>query len=167
MNGTKNSPDCNTASLLPQFAFDMSKEKLNRYSVVMLYTELEHRSLQLSRYLRFDKNYIDLYSWYFVHSFVTWFFKKNYIDKDFKCQVCVWWGVWVHISKTYQFLSASFRNLTNAINSTYYQAFTMRNVWESVVSEAWRGSPFILAGHTMQPDRILNRILIGYFFSGG
>ena len=44
-------------------------------------------------------------------------------------------GVWVHISKTYQFLSASFRNLTNAINSTYYQAF-MRNVRESVVSEA-------------------------------
>ena len=38
-------------------------------------------------------------------------------------------------SKTYQFLSASFRNLTNAINSTYYQAF-VRNVWESVVSEA-------------------------------
>ena len=72
-------------------------------------------------------------------------------------------GVWVHISKTYQFLSASFRNLTNAINSTYYQAF-MRNVWESVVSEAWRGSPFILAGPTMQPDRFLNRILIGYFF---
>ena len=72
--------------------------------------------------------------------------------------------VWVHISKTYQFLSASFRNLTNAINSTYYQAFTMRNVWESVVSEAWRGSPFILAGHTMKPDRFLNRILIGYFF---
>ena len=65
---------------------------------------------------------------------------------------------------TYQFLSACFRNLTNAINSTYYQAFTMRNVWESVVSEAWRGSPFILAGHTKQPDRILNRILIGYFF---
>ena len=23
----------------------------------------------------------------------------------------MWWGVWVHISKTYQFLSASFRNL--------------------------------------------------------
>ena len=40
----------------------------------------------------------------------------------------------------------------------------MRNVWESVVSEAWRGSPFILAGHTMQPDRFLNRIPIGYFF---
>ena len=37
---------------------------------------------------------------------------------------------------TNQFLSACFRNLTNAINSTYYQAFTMRNVWESVVSEA-------------------------------
>ena len=42
---------------------------------------------------------------------------------------------------TYQFLSACFRNLTNAINSainsTYnYQAFTMCNVWESVVSEA-------------------------------
>ena len=47
------------------------------------------------------------------------------------------------------------------------QAFTMRNVWESVVSEAWRGSPFILTGHTMQPDRILNRILIGYFFLEG
>ena len=30
--------------------------------------------------------------------------------------------------KTYQFLSPCFRNLTNAINSTYYQAFTMRNV---------------------------------------
>ena len=40
----------------------------------------------------------------------------------------------------------------------------MRNVWESVVSEACRGSPFILAGHTMQPDRFLNRILIGYIF---
>ena len=40
----------------------------------------------------------------------------------------------------------------------------MRNVWESVVSEAWRGSPFILAGYTMQPDRFLNRILIGYIF---
>ena len=36
---------------------------------------------------------------------------------------------------SYQFLSACFRNLTDAINSTYYQAFTMRNVWESVVSE--------------------------------
>ena len=64
----------------------------------------------------------------------------------------------------YQFLSACFRNLTNAINSTYYQAFTMHNLWESVVSEAGRGSPFILTGHTMQPDRVLNRILIGYFF---
>ena len=40
-------------------------------------------------------------------------------------------GEWL----SYQFLSAYFRNLTNAINSTYYQAFTMRNVWESVVSE--------------------------------
>ena len=67
----------------------------------------------------------------------------------------------------YQFLSACFRNLTNAINSAYYQTFTMRNVWESVVSETWRGSPFILTGHTMQPDRILNRILIGYFFLEG
>ena len=39
-------------------------------------------------------------------------------------------------ASAYEFLSACFRNLTNAINSTYYQAFTMRNVWESVVSEA-------------------------------
>ena len=43
----------------------------------------------------------------------------------------------------------------------------MRNVWESEVSEAWKGSPFILAGHTMQQDRFLNRILIAFFFSGG
>ena len=69
---------------------------------------------------------------------------------------------YIHVA--YQFLSACFRNLTNAIYSTYYQAFTMRNVWESVVSEAWRGSPFILMGHTMQPDRILDTILIGFFF---
>ena len=41
-------------------------------------------------------------------------------------------GFWL----TYQFLSACFRNLTNTINFTYYQAFTMRKVWESVVSEA-------------------------------
>ena len=75
--------------------------------------------------------------------------------------------VWFALSHTYQFLSACFRNLTNATNSTYYQAFTMRNVWESVVSEAWRGSPFILAGHTMQPDMFLNRILIAYFFFSG
>ena len=67
-------------------------------------------------------------------------------------------------AQPYQFLSACFRNLTNAINSSYYQAFTMRNVWESVVSEAWRGSTFVLTGHTMQPDRFLNRILIAYFF---
>ena len=40
----------------------------------------------------------------------------------------------------------------------------MRNVWESVVSEAWRGSPFILTGYTLQQDRILDRILIEYFF---
>ena len=45
--------------------------------------------------------------------------------------------------------------------------WTLCNVWESVVSEAWRGSPFILVGHTMQPDRFLNRILIGFFFLEG
>ena len=83
-----------------------------------------------------------------------------------KCEVAVPSVIFPrsNFDKTYQFLSACFRNLTNAINSTYYQAFTLRNVLESVVSEAWSGSPFILTGHTIQPDRVLNRILIGYFF---
>ena len=52
----------------------------------------------------------------------------NFEDVVMKCLVFV--------GDAYQFLSACFRNLTNAINSIYYQVFTMRNVWESVVSEA-------------------------------
>ena len=71
---------------------------------------------------------------------------------------------------SYQFLSACFRNLTNEINSTYYQAFTMRNAWESVVSEVSKhfkvahSSLRAIMCNPMQPDRFLNRILIGYFF---
>ena len=90
-----------------------SKEKMNLYSVVMLYTELEHR---------FFTHRVDIYVLIKLYrsvklvfcSFICDMIFKNYIDTNFKCQVCVWWGVWVHISNTYQFLSASFRNLTNA-----------------------------------------------------
>ena len=39
---------------------------------------------------------------------------------------------------------------------------TCGSQWSVKLEEVAR--PFILAGHTMQPDRFLNRILIGYIF---
>ena len=86
------------------------------------------------QFLNYDNTVITRF--YRLSSKLFFFFFSEVLIQG-KVELNIQW--YVQLTKgggAYQFLSACFRNLTNAFNSTYYQAFTMHNVWESVVSEA-------------------------------